>query len=191
MPRSRPGAGAGFRIPSAPVARAPRSASRTDGRGISELTRRTSPRARRNEARAFRTSAGSRAALAPEATEMRFSPASSTRTSATPVGWPRTVRSAATSTPSCSSAVRAALPKSSSPTAPTNAVRTPSRDAATAWLPPFPPWCRSNVPPITVSPGAGSRGARTTRSTLTEPTTITRPLIGNTASVRGANRAIR
>ena len=27
--------------------------------------------------------------------------------------------------------------------------------AATAWLAPFPPWAKTKVPPVTVSPGGG------------------------------------
>ena len=67
------------------------------------------------------------------------------------------VTSPATSTPSASSAARAARPNASSPTAPTKDVGAPSRAAATAWLPPLPPWCCANRPPMTVSPGPGSR----------------------------------
>ena len=50
-----------------------------------------------------------------------------------------------------------------------------ARAAATAWFAPLPPKWRAKVPPMTVSPGAGRRGTRTTRSTLIEPTTTTRP----------------
>ena len=69
---------------------------------------------------------------------------------------------------------RAPVPNASSPTAPTKSSRRPSRAAATAWLPPLPPWCCANRPPMTVSPGPGSCSVVTTRSTLTEPTTMTR-----------------
>ena len=99
------------------------------------------------------TCPGSSAVLAPPATAMLFSPVASTRIRATPVAWSGSVRSSVTSTPSASRAARAAVPKSSSPTAPTNDVGAPSRAAATAWFPPLPPWCWANRPPVTVSPG--------------------------------------
>ena len=84
-----------------------------------------------------------------------FSPASSTTIRATPVASSGSVTSPATSTPSASSAARAAVPNASSPTAPMKNVRAPSRAAATAWLPPLPPWCCAKRPPMTVSPGSG------------------------------------
>src|SRR4051812_45922609 len=91
------------------------------------------------------------------------------------VAGPSRVASSSTATPSATRAARATRPKSSSPTAPMNVVGAPSRAAATAWLPPFPPSCRSNRPPTTVSPGTGRVGTKTWKSTLTEPTTRTRP----------------
>ena len=50
-------------------------------------------------------------------------------------------------------------------------VRRPCRRGACAWR-----------PPITVSPGPGSRSTVTTRSTLIEPTTMTRPLTARPTS---------
>jgi len=69
----------------------------------------------------------------------------------------------------------------------------PARAAATARFAPLPPPCRTNVPPATVSPGAGSSGTRTMKSTLTEPTTITLPIATDcsllaTPSGRGLRR---
>ena len=40
-----------------------------------------------------------------------------------------------------------------------NLTSAPSLCAATAWLAPLPPWLMSKVPPVTVSPGVGRRGA--------------------------------
>src|SRR5262245_1021946 len=45
----------------------------------------------------------------------------------------------------------------------------PRRAQATAWLAPLPPGAVKNVWPISVSPGAGRRGVRTTRSILMLP----------------------
>src|SRR5690242_15446922 len=76
--------------------------------------------------------------------------------------------------PSADSSASACDPNSSSPTAPTMATEAPNRAAATAWLPPLPPPCLPNVPPVTVSPGEGRRSTATTRSVLIDPTTTTR-----------------
>ena len=64
------------------------------------------------------TSAGPASRFAPGATVMMFSPPLSTVIMASPVGTPRTVRTAASLTPSATRAARSALPKSSSPTQP-------------------------------------------------------------------------
>ena len=66
-------------------------------------------------------------------------------------------------------------PNGSAPTAPTMSVRAPIPAAAMAWFAPFPPGCRANEVPISVSPGRGNRSAVTTRSTLIDPTTTTLP----------------
>src|SRR6478752_4916305 len=137
----------------------------------------TSPLVGLRRLNAARTWTEVSAAFAPPATAMLFSPVSSTRIRATPVGSRSRLSSSLTSTPSASSAAPAARPKSSPPTAPTKTVVAPRRAAATAWFPPFPPWWRANRPPMTVSPGPGSHSVVTTRSTLTEPTTMTLPLI--------------
>ena len=47
----------------------------------------------------------------------------------------------------------------------------------------------SNVPPPTVSPAAGRRGTRATRSTLIEPTTMTRPVTQPSVKASTAARA--
>src|SRR4029079_5945537 len=73
----------------------------------------------------------------------------------------------------------------SDPTQPTNRTSAPSRAAATAWLAPLPPGKRSNVAPLTVSPGRGSRSTRATRSRLTDPTTVRLVLGGKRAQVLG------
>src|SRR3954447_19814154 len=78
--------------------------------------------------------------------------------------------------PSPASARSASSPSSSSPPAPIMVTSAPSRAAATAWLAPLPPPWRAKVAPDTVSPGAATSSAPTTRSTLTEPTTSTRPM---------------
>src|SRR5581483_2278552 len=56
----------------------------------------------------------------------------------------------------------------------TSATSAPSRAAATAWFAPLPPGTREKLAPVTVSPGRGSRSARTTRSRLIDPTTVRR-----------------
>ena len=120
--------------------------------------------------------------FAPPATAIRFSPWASTMMSATPVASPGRVTTPVTSTPSASSVARASAPKPSSPIAPMNQVGAPRRAAATAWFAPLPPWCLAWRPPITVSPGPGNRSTVTTRSTLIEPTTMTRPLTARPTS---------
>src|SRR5260221_7176176 len=62
----------------------------------------------------------------------------------------------------------------SPPTRATNVTCAPTRAAATAWLAPLPPAAVVRSPPKTVSPGIGSRSARTIISVLDEPTTMTR-----------------
>src|SRR5262245_58892474 len=78
-----------------------------------------------------------------------------------------------TPTPSAESAWRIDRPESSSPTQPTRRTSAPRRRAATAWLAPLPPWFTRRVPSVTVSPGTGSRGAATVKSTLADPITKT------------------
>src|SRR5262249_47467887 len=75
-------------------------------------------------------------------------------------------------TPASRSPARASAAKASLPIAPTIRTSAPSRAAATAWFAPFPPGPREHVAPVTVSPARGSRAARTTRSRLIEPTTV-------------------
>ena len=115
-----------------------------------------------------------RVALAPGMTTMRFIPLASTSMRAVP-DEPSAVTTAVASMPSPSTMPRSQAPASSLPTAPIMLTRAPSRAAATAWLRPLPPACRSSVSPMTVSPGAGIRSRPTTRSRLRLPTTTTRP----------------
>jgi hypothetical protein len=114
--------------------------------------------------------------LAPEATAIWFSPASSTTIAATPVGAPSRRATWLVSMPSAASSASASSPSSSAPTAPTIETSALARAAATAWLAPLPPPWRAKVPPATVSPARGSRPTETTRSTFTDPTTTTRPI---------------
>ena len=122
------------------------------------------------------TSAGPASRFAPGATVMMFSPPLSTVIMASPVGTPRTVRTAASLTPSATRAARSALPKSSSPTQPAISTSPPSRAAATAWLAPLPPGAKAAAPPSTVAPGAGSRGTVTEMSMFRLPSTVSRAL---------------
>ena len=138
--RSSPPAGAGLRIVVAPARRAGArgrpARSRSGSRG-----RRGRRRRRRGEARrsAARTTSGVSAAFAPEATDDEVLAATGRRGSArrrsarAAVGGPRG------RSPRPRGRPVASAPNASSPTAPTNAVAAPSRAAATAWLPPFPP----------------------------------------------------
>src|ERR1051325_5295718 len=72
----------------------------------------------------------------------------------------------------------------SSPTAPTKLTLAPIRAAATAWFAPLPPGYRANAASVTVSPTRGAtRSPRATRSSLTEPTTVSRGLGGKRAQV--------
>lgn len=93
------------------------------------------------DAMAAWTMSGSSSWLAPEATAMAFSPSASTMTAATPVG-ARPIASRLVSTPAWRRSAGASRPKSSSPMQPTSHVRSPSRAAATAWLPPLPSGAR-------------------------------------------------
>ena len=109
---------------------------------------------RRSGRRRRPTAAGREPALAPDATEMRFSPRRSTRIRATPVGAALDGRERR----DVDALEREGGPRFGARThRPRPHRRTatgrPSRAAATAWLPPLPPWWRSNVPPVTVSPG--------------------------------------
>ena len=126
--RDRPGpAGAGAARHAPPAGPISRQASTTS----------PGPRPSADESR-FHGRSGRRRRWLPAATAIRFSARSSTTIRATPVGRP-TVARWVTSIPSSTSAARAAMPRSSPPTAPTNATEAPSRAAATAWLAPLPP----------------------------------------------------
>src|SRR4051812_17291791 len=74
------------------------------------------------------------------------------------------------SIPSCSKFCSACCPKMSVPTFATNVTAPPKRCAATAWLAPLPPALIKNVPPNTVSPGAGRCSVLMTISVLELPT---------------------
>ncbi len=76
------------------------------------------------------------------------------------------------------------VPVSSAPTAPTIRTSAPARAAATAAFAPLPPPYVCTPPPITVSPGPGSRDVTTTRSTLIAPTTITVAFCGSSPVTR-------
>ena len=141
-------------------ARRPASAARTAAVGISWLTSTTSPGPTFAASSAAATSRRGRASRwRPGATAMTFSP-SGCDEDQRDAG--RHVRDAsaspATSTPARRERrARARSPNASSPIAPMNATRAPSRAAATAWLPPLPPSCCANVAPLTVSPALGNR----------------------------------
>ncbi len=160
------GAGARLSTPSVPLTRADLIA----GSGISALITRTSAGVPRAEA----TSCAPTSRLAPGATVMRFSPASSTEIMARPVGVCVTARTPAASTPSSRSAATSRLPNSSYPTQPTRRTSAPSLAAATAWLAPFPPGVKRAAEPSTVAPGPGSRGTVTEISMFRLPSTVTR-----------------
>ncbi|RPB13128.1 hypothetical protein P167DRAFT_131706 [Morchella conica CCBAS932] len=77
-----------------------------------------------------------------------------------------------TSTPLSTSACFKSRPNSSPPTHPTILTTTPSpesRAAAAAWFAPLPPGAVLNDFAVRVSPGAGRRRVRVTRSVLREP----------------------
>ncbi len=105
-------------------------------------------------------------------TAIVVSPSASTVISATPVGSSDTTRSS--STPAARSPASASSANASRPTAATRRTSAPSRAQASAWFAPLPPGKRASVAPPTVSPGLGSVSQRTTRSRLTEPTTVMR-----------------
>ena len=170
-----PSAGAGLRIVRAPAPRPARSASRTVAVGSSWQTSTTSPARTAIGPEAGRSTPVRVSAFAPDATEMRFSPRLVDEDQGDPGrGRGRGSARPDTSTPSAASAARASAPKSSSPTAPTNATgrSEPGRGhrlvAALAAV-------------VPLEPAAGHRLARrraaapprTTRSTLTDPTTMT------------------
>ena len=110
--------------------------------------------------------------FAPGETTIVVSPAASTVIRATPVG--SSVSRTSSSTPASRSPASASSANASRPTAPTNVTLAPRRAHATAWFAPLPPGNRASVAPLTVSPGRGSCSQRTTRSRLTEPTTVMR-----------------
>ena len=186
---SRSSAGAGLRIVVDPASRPISSAARTPSGGISRETSTTSRGPGASLSRADSTCCRFTSPFAPAATAMRFSPRGSTTIRATPVDREVTARPLR-SIPSTASAERASLPMSSAPIAPTNATRAPSRAAAVAPFPPLPPGKRTRSAPVTVWPGPGSREAATTRSTLTAPTTSTRPpATGGLSRIAGTGRA--
>ncbi len=170
-PSSSGRAGAGLRTTGTPISPAFRTAASTVASGDSSWTRTISAAA--NASPAASTSAAERSALAPEATEMLFSPRSSTVIKAMPEGDAGARATKRVSIPSASKAARARAPNSSSPTRATKVTRPPARAAATAWLAPLPPAAMENSPPRTVSPGRGMRGTRMIMSVLELPTTRT------------------
>ncbi len=123
-------AGAGFSTTRQPRAAAATAAATTDSSGISRQTTSTAS-SRSRAANASVTIAGLTAAFAPGMTAIEFSPASSTRMIATPVG-PSTVASPLTSMPLAARSARAASPQWSDPTAPMKRTRAPSAAAAEA-----------------------------------------------------------
>ena len=156
----------------APWRRAHSSARRTVASGTSSEHTTTSAHAKSASRRS--TSATVSARLAPGATAIWLRPSASTTISAVPVAASAVVTIASTPIPSAVSACRTSRPDASSPTQATRRTSAPSRRAATAWLAPLPPRATSSVPSLTVSPGRGSRGSATVKSTLAEPTTRTR-----------------
>ena len=164
--------GAGFSTHGTPAAVAASTAATTASPEISVLTS-TQPALGSARCIAARTWSAVSAMLAPAPTAIWFSPAESTTMRATPVASPRRTATSETSMPSARSSSSARTPSSSAPTAPIRRTEPLARAAATAALAPLPPPCRETPPPTTVSPGPGRRGAATTRSMLTAPTTMT------------------
>ena len=142
-PRRRPSGRAGRRVDAKPLAPAAR-ASRTASSGISSWQ---STVARGGEPRP-------RVAFAPGTTTITFSPSSSTRMIATPVGASTCFdvqRDAGfAETGQRLAGIRVAADAADQRTS------APSLAAATAWFAPLPPGIRSSVAPLTVSPGRGS-----------------------------------
>src|SRR5262249_7968264 len=166
--------GAGFRIHVTPAAALASIAAATAARGISVLTS-TTCAVGSAAASAARTCAADTAPFAPGPMVIWFSPRGSTTMSAAPVGSASSTAQPPVSTPSPRNAAIASLPEESAPTAPISSTSAPAREAATAALAPLPPPKVCSPPPMTVSPGAGRRGATITRSVLIAPTTSTRP----------------
>src|SRR6185436_9176079 len=110
-------------------------------------------------------------ALAPGATVIAFSALSARQMSATPLAACAT-RVMCSATPASRSDFSISGAKASSPNASTMRVATPPASAqATAWFAPLPPGTIASSRPSTVSPGAGTWCARTTKSRLADPAT--------------------
>ena len=93
-------------------------------------------------------------------------------------------------TPAAWRLARRSRPNASCPRQPCISTRAPARAAATAWLAPLPPGNCANLPPETVSPGAGRRSTYTTRSVLMLPKTYTRPSMRRSAAAVTLARAV-
>src|SRR6185436_18426310 len=110
-------------------------------------------------------------ALAPGATVMAFSALSARQMSATPLAACAT-RTMCSTTPASRRDFSIKGANASSPSASTMRVATPpARAQATAWFAPLPPGTIARSRPRTVSPGAGTWCARTTKSRLADPAT--------------------
>src|SRR5665647_1197170 len=103
---------------------------------------------------------------------IEFSPSGVTMMIALPVG-AFTVRRPARFTPASARESRRSRPVPSSPTQPMKATSPPIFPAATAWFAPLPPGVVTMSEPRTVSPAAGRRSMRSTRSALADPMTTT------------------
>ena len=156
-----------------------RSARLAASVGISWPTRRTSPSAGRQRSRPRSRGggrAGVRARRRPRSCSRRGVRRGSGRrrspavdASAAPVG--RSLRRRAR--PGAASRTHRARPRRRTRSA------APSRRAATAWFAPLPPsWCRTCRRPDRLAGAAAGAPRAATRSTLTDPTTMTRPLMG-------------
>jgi hypothetical protein len=153
------GTGAGLRIVVTWQRRASSSAHRTVSSGVSSWHITTSAHAK--SPRRLATVSTSSHRFAPGATAIWLRPAASTTISAVPVAAAPVDASPATSRPSPASAARMPRPGASSPRHAMRRTSAPSRRAARAWFAPLPPWLTSSVPPVTVSPGCGSRASAT------------------------------
>src|SRR6185437_3686893 len=127
--------------------------------------------------RAASTSTRSSVALAPATMTISFSPLSSTRMSAVPVGTLARRTTAPASIPAPRHSATAISPATSLPSAATMATAAPQRAAATAWLLPLPPPFSLNRDAVTVSPGRGKTATVAVRSALKLPTTQIRACI--------------
>ncbi len=165
-------AGAALSATLTPAARAARACASTVSSGVSSCS--SSHCTPSSGGRCI----GCRAMLAPGATVMAFSASSDRQMKAVPVGSCAS-RTTCSRTPASPSEASIGLAKSSSPRASSMRVSAPpARAQATAWLAPLPPGKVRNWRPSTVSPGAGTCAARTTKSRLAEPATRTVELMG-------------